>query len=289
MTLVDAEWRADNPLPTIGVGSDKEDRGRVLLVGGSRLVPGATLLTGEAVLRAGAGKLQIGTIDAAAMAIGTAFPEAAVIGLEVDGDGEIASAGIDLLRHHAESCDTLVIGPGMSSGDQTADIVAALIAVLDADATLLVDAGAMTALAGRTDILARSGRPGVITPHHGELAALTGANKDDIARDPHGAARVAAGTLGAVVVLKSAVSVIAHPGGDMLTYSSEAPGLGTAGSGDVLAGVIAGLLSRGVAPFSAAAWGVWIHGEAGRLAGVDIGRTGYLARELLRFIPRLVT
>lgn len=286
---IDATWRAANPLPGLSSGLDKEDRGRVLLIGGSRLVPGAMLLTGEASLRAGAGKVQIGTIDAAAIALGTAFPEAAVIGLPIDDTGEIATEAARAVAQYAESCDTLVLGPGMAGRPQTPDLVGRLLNCLGEDATILLDAGAMTCLRVRDGLVSRLGARGaVLTPHHGELAALTGVDKAAIAREPERAAIDAARALGAIVVLKSATTFIAGCDGAVLRHESRAPGLGTAGSGDVLAGVIGGLLARGMPPLAAAAWGVWLHAEAGRAAGSAIGETGYLARDLLPHVPRLM-
>ncbi len=283
---VDKAWLKANPLPAIGLGLDKEDRGRVLVVGGSVLVPGAAAITGEAALRAGAGKVQIGTPEETASMIGVATPEFAVIALPTDEEGELSEAAGGRLRRHASDCDTLVLGPGMTCRPHTADLVRELVGALPAVATTLLDAGAISALRDCGALLRDREAGSIITPHHGELASLLDIEKDQVAGDPAAAALRAATEFGAIVVLKAAGTFIADGAGGTMRYSSVAPGLGTAGSGDVLAGVIGGLLARGAEPWAAAGWGVWLHGEAGRMAGEEVGTLGYLATEVMRLIPR---
>lgn len=284
--VIDRAWCDDHPLPPLRSGLDKSERGQVLVIGGSQLVPGATLLTGEAALRVGAGKVQLATIDTATIAIGTAFPESAVIPLPVDADGEIAAAALDRLDDKALDCDALVIGPGMGGSPALPKLVAAVLEGLPPDAPALLDAGAIPAVAQLSAALRRDRRL-IITPHHGELAKLEDCDIEAIAADPEGAARAAADRHCVTVVLKAAETFIAAPGERIVKYVSEAVGLGTAGSGDVLAGAIAGLLARQVAPPTAIGWGVRTHGEAGRRAGIEIAPIGYLARDLLRFLPAL--
>jgi hydroxyethylthiazole kinase-like uncharacterized protein yjeF len=285
---IDAAWRAAHPLPDLGDGADKDERGRVLLVGGSALVPGAVRLTGEAALRVGAGKVRIATIHGAAIGIGLVFPEAAMIGLPGDEEGEIAAGALAVLVPHLDACDALVVGPGMSDLPHTADLVEGLLRALGGTTAVLLDAGALTAMHGKATAVKALGGRAVLTPHHGELAALTGFDKAEIAHDPAGAVVGAAAALNAVIALKSADTLIADGSGSLLSYSSEAPGLGTAGSGDVLAGIIGGLLARGVDPLDATAWGVWLHGEAGKSAAAAIGPIGFLARDLPGYIPGLI-
>lgn len=285
---IDAEWRRGHPLPPVGAGLDKEGRGLVLVAGGSRFVPGALRLTGEAVLRAGAGKVRLATVEPIADLLAVHFPEAAMMALPADAEGEIAGAAATRLAERLSRCDTLLVGPGMLERPQTPELVAALLEAVDDEATVLLDAGAMTALRHVPEAARALGGRVVLTPHPGELARLIDADAAAIAADPAGHARRAAGHFGAVVALKSTRTVIATPGGALLGYCSEAPGLGTAGSGDVLAGVVAGLLARGAAPEVATAWGVWLHGEAGKLVGAQTGAVGYLARELLPAVPALM-
>ncbi|MEP6869440.1 MAG: NAD(P)H-hydrate dehydratase, partial [Novosphingobium sp.] len=260
---VDKAWLAAHPLPSVGDGLGKEERGRMVLVGGSSFVPGALLLTGEAALRAGAGKVQLGVIEPVALAVGLAFPECAVIALPADRRGEIGPGAINRLIPNIQRSETLVIGPGIIERPQTAQLVAEALELAGQDGAVLLDAGAMTALCHAPRYTSRRL---IITPHHGELATMLDCDIDSIAHDPATAALRAARQFGAVVVLKSSETLIAAADGTLLRYVSGAPGLGTAGSGDVLAGVIGGLLARGADPVTAAAWGVWLHGAAGQRA-----------------------
>lgn len=157
-------------------------------------------------------------------------------------------------------------------------------AVLDAagpDLAILIDAGAIgdcTPIAAQ--LRAHAGHL-VFTPHPGEIALLMDCDESEVT-ELH--ALRAAERFQALIVLKRAESWIASPDGTLLHYKGGGPGLATGGSGDVLAGIIGGLLARGVAPQIAAAWGVWLHGEAGRA----LAPLGFLARELLPHIPRLM-
>lgn len=290
MTAVplDATWIDAHPLPRHADGPDKNSRGRVIAVGGSLLVPGALLLTGEAVLRAGAGKLRMATIAEAAIALGISMPEAAVIALPTDKEGEIDVAAAQILCPSFEHVDTLLLGPGIGRRDAARPLVTALLAKPLSELTILLDAAAVACSGQCAELFHRWSRRIVLTPHHGEMAGLTGLDEQEIADQPEAAALDAARRFGAVIALKGSQTVIASPDGMLLRYRGGGVGLGTGGSGDVLAGIIAGLLSRGAPPLEATAWGVWLHGEAGSALADRIGPIGFLARELLAEIPRLM-
>ena len=283
---IDAAWCGRNPLPVHESGTDKNARGRVVLVGGARFVPGALRLTGEAALRAGAGKLQMATVEAVATSLGVLVPEAAMIALPMREDGEIAPAAIDELREVAPRCDIMIVGPGMSATPETEELVEAIIG-LDPPA-LLLDAAALTGAKTLSDALAHYRGALVLTPHHGEMAAYTGQRIDDISADPAAAATRLAARLGGIIVLKGGETWIASPNGALHHYDGGCPGLATGGSGDVLAGIIGGLLARGANPVDAACWGTWLHGEAGVQAAAAIGPVGFMARDLLSLIPGLM-
>lgn len=285
---LDATWIARHPLPDHPEGTDKNSRGRVIAVGGSRIVPGGLLLTAEAASRAGAGKIRMATIGEAAIFLGVSFPEAAVLALPADAEGEIAVAAVDRLGDEIARCDALVIGPGMSSRDAAHAIVTALLAEPLPELNILLDAAAVACAGSCARMLNGWDGRVVLTPHLGEMASLTAMSEEDISADTEGAALRAAQAFGAVVVLKGAETVLASPEGALLRYRGGGIGLATGGSGDVLAGLIAGLLSRGAPPLEAAAWGVWLHGEAGSVLAKRIGPIGFLAREMLPEIPRLM-
>jgi ADP-dependent NAD(P)H-hydrate dehydratase len=282
---IDRNWREANPLPHIENGSDKNSRGRVLAVGGGRRVPGGLALVAEAALRVGAGKVRMAVIEPLAIPLGLAMPEAGVVALPENGRGEIDVSAAPLIREQMETCEAAVLGAAMSGRDDVDLLLRACLAAPRMGLSLVID-GACVACAGSlADLVARHGGRVVLTPHHGEMASLTGRSAEEIAAAPAGAARDVAGRFGAVVVLKSALTVIASPEGQLLEHVSDTPGLGTGGSGDVLAGVIGGLLARGCAPVPAAGWGVGLHAHAGSAAARDIGPIGFLGRDLPSRLP----
>lgn len=288
ITPLDSAWIAAHPAPVHAAGTTKNSRGRVLAIGGARTVPGALRLTGEAALRAGAGKLQIATIASAALHIGIAVPEAGIIPLAEDDAGEIAADCAGALAKPLRSCDSVVVGPGISDDDVAERVARCVLRDANEDAAIVVDAASIGGLSRCRDEVARFAGRLIVTPHHGEMAALTGASVDEIGDDPERFARDVAREYGIIVVLKADDTLVADPDGGLLHYRGGGIGLATGGSGDVLAGAIAGLLSRGAEPLAAAGWGVWLHGHGGRRVATRRGPIGFLARELPGEFPRLL-
>jgi hydroxyethylthiazole kinase-like uncharacterized protein yjeF len=287
MTALDSAWIAANPVPVHGRGTTKNSRGRVLAIGGSRKVPGALRLTGEAALRVGAGKLQMATVASAAISLGLLVPEAAAIAVPEGDDGEIGDAAA-VLADALAACDALVLGPGVGVPAVASRLLQLILNHRRDDFSLIVDAMAIGCLKDmRDEVASFSGRL-IITPNHSEMAVLAGGTEEQIGSDSRQIARDAARKFGAVVVLKGSDTVIAGPDGDALHYGGGGTGMATGGSGDVLAGAIGGLLSRGMPPFVAAGWGVWLHGQSGRRLATTRGPIGFLARELPAELPRLL-
>jgi hydroxyethylthiazole kinase-like uncharacterized protein yjeF len=266
------------PLPPPGGG--KEERGRVLVIGGSSQVPGAALLAATAALRAGAGKLQVATARDVATALAVATPEALVMGLAIDRQGEIAR-GSAVLDRALKGCDAVLLGSGMRPSAAVAALVRG--AIRNALATVVLDAGALS-----PGLRAAADKPYILTPHAGEMAMLAGAEKSAVEREPQTFARDFARRMRSVMVLKGATTFIAAPDGALWVYRSQCPGLGTSGSGDVLAGLIAGLAARGADARQAALWGVLLHGTAGRQVARSVGSLGFLAREIADGVPGLL-
>jgi ADP-dependent NAD(P)H-hydrate dehydratase len=267
-------------LPTPSTDDDKEQRGRVLIVGGSAQVPGAALLAATAALRAGAGKLQIATARDVATTLAIAAPEALVMALDADEQGEIArsSVGLDHALAHA---DAVLIGSGMRPSPATAALVRHVAGRMGS--TLVLDAGALSA-----ELCAPPGAPFILTPHAGEMAAMAEVEKAAVLREPHAFAREFARRTRSVVVLKGATTFIASPQGALWVHRGGCPGLGTSGSGDVLAGIVAGLAARGGSAEQAALCGVLVHAKAGERLSRTIGTIGFLAREIPPLVPGLL-
>lgn len=275
------------PLPAPDAEGDKESRGRVLVAGGGAENPGALILAGTAALRAGAGKLRIATVRSMAAPLAVAVPESRVYGLDETEGGSLHPSSATRLAELAAAVDALLLGPGMVDEAAAEPLAGAVLARLTAPSVAL-DAGGFAHLARRRDALHRLGGRAVITPHAGEMATLLGIDKGEVDADPLRVARRAADELGAVVALKGPRTFVVAPGGEAYVFDGGAVGLATSGSGDVLAGIVAGLLARGTAPVRAAAWAVWLHGEAGNAAARRRGPIGYLARELAGEIPALM-
>lgn len=241
-----------HPLPRIGVGTDKDARGRVFMIAGSASSPGAALLAGEAALRGGAGKVVLATARSIALALGAAAPEFGFISLAQTADGE-PDANDRAVDGGAEHCDALLLGPGLMNKENTRKL--ALRILKTAPAPLVLDAAAITALHDDFDSVRAGKQARILTPHAGEMASLMRVAKDEVERSPQAMALTGAQALDSILVLKGAVTYIATPGGDLWRNTGGASGLATAGSGDTLAGLIAALLARGAAPLRACLWG----------------------------------
>ena len=277
------------PLPPVRDDDDKERRGVVLAIGGSVQVLGAVMLTGVAALRAGAGKLQLATVRTGAPALGHAVPEAMVLGLPTSRHGEIDPAvSSKLLRKNLSAARAVVIGPGMMDSSNTIGLVRRLMDRIKPETTLVLDGAAVLALGADEALLQEFGGNAVMTPHAGEMASLLEIPIEEVRPNAAAIAQYCADRFQCVVVLKGGDTWIAEAQQPMLHYVDGKSGLGTSGSGDVLAGVITGLAARGAAARTAAAWGVWAHGSAGNKLSRSIGKVGFLASELLVEIPRLV-
>lgn len=274
------------PLPRPDGGS-KEHRGTVLVVAGSEEVPGAALLTGVATLRAGAGKLQIATVQSVALSLALVVPEAKVIGLPCDGSGLDSDAAVERILPLTERADAVSIGTGMHECTATATVTAALCKA--GRSTFVLDAASLSDLRSSAEDVRACGGKVVITPHAGEMAQLLDRSRDEIEADPLAAAREAADLFQAVVVMKGAEThVVTWETDHSWIFRGGSVGLATSGSGDVLAGIVAGLLARGTAPIHAALWGVYLHGEAGHRLANREGTMGFLARDLAAEIPRIM-
>ena len=259
--------------------ADKEGRGNVLVVAGSREVPGAALHPPTAALRAGAARLTIAAPASVAMALAIAMPEARVIALAEQDSGGLAASAAEQLQALASRIDACVVGPGLMDEDATIAFTVALLQRFDCP--MILDAAAMSALTAGASLRG----PVTITPHAGEMAHLTGRPKAEVVADAPAIACECAARWQAGVVLKGASTSIAFPGEACWQHEGGDVGLATSGSGDTLAGLMAGLAARGLAPLDAALWAVRLHAVAGERLRGRHGRVGFLARELSDEVP----
>jgi hydroxyethylthiazole kinase-like uncharacterized protein yjeF len=280
-TSLDKAALVDHPLPPV-IDGDKETKGRILVVAGSREVPGAALLCATAAMRAGAGKLRIATVGSVAIPVGVAMPDAMVVGLAEDVGGGFAPAAVAPLAEHAAKVDAVIAGPGLARNPACAQIATAL---LESDARLALDAALLHAL---RQLGSERPMAPVLLPHAGELASLLDCDEAEIEREPLGCGLRAAKRYRSIILVKGVTSHVVTPTGEAWAYSGGAPGLGVSGSGDVLAGIVGGLLARGAEPLDALLWAVWLHGEAGAALAKRVGPVGFLAREIAGEVPGLL-
>lgn len=270
------------PLPPLPFHADKEVRGPVLVVAGSREMPGAAMLAAVAALQAGAGKLVIGAARSVAAGIAIAVPEARVIALPEKKSGSLAVRGLNLLESVAANASGGLIGPGMLDESATCAFALNLLPYFSR-ATVVLDACAMPVI----ERVAGHGHSLILTPHAGEMAHLLAISKDAVHASSIQTATGAARRWGAVVALKGANTVVAAPNGRSWRFTRGGVGLATSGSGDTLAGIVAGLAARGAEPSQAAVWGVALHGEVGAHLAKR-GSVGFLAREIPAHVPAML-
>ena len=271
-------------LPRRGASSTKFTSGHVLVVGGSRGLTGAPQMCAHASMRAGAGYVTA-CVPASLQAIiaGAGPVEMMTRGLP-DDDGGLAEEGVAEMLAEARRGGALALGPGLGRSDGAFAFARAL--ARQATVALVLDADGLNAHAGRLAELEGRNAPTVLTPHAGELGRLLELDSAEIERERLRHVRVAAELAGAVVVLKGDDTLIAEPRGRVAVSPGATPALATAGTGDVLTGVLAALLAAGLDAFSAAAAGVWLHAAAGREAARRQGAAeGVVASDVISALP----
>jgi hydroxyethylthiazole kinase-like uncharacterized protein yjeF len=271
-------------LPRRGATSTKFSSGHVLIAGGSRGLTGAPRMSALAAMRAGAGYVTacVPASQQAILATGDP-PELMTRGLP-DADGAHSPAGVEDVLQAAERGGALALGPGLGRSPGACEFARQL--ALRAPVATVIDADGLNAHAGRLQTLAARAAPTVLTPHTGELARLLERSSAEVERERLRHVRGAAALAQAVVVLKGDDTLIAHPDGRVAVNPGASPALATAGTGDVLTGVIAALLALDLDAFAAAAAGVWMHAEAGRGAARRLGAAeGVIASDVIAALP----
>lgn len=272
-------------LPPRAPDSHKGDYGRALLVGGSRGMSGAIALAGRATLRSGAGLVTLAVPAVVQDLVASFDPSYMTHGLP-DEDGRIAAPAADELIELADNATVVAIGPGLGRSAALTQLVARL--YREIDKPMIVDADALFALAESFGVLGEPGGSRVLTPHPGEFERFTGERPIDDRRI-EAAAQLAArdSSKRTVVLLKGHQTVVAD-GARYSINSTGNPGMATGGSGDVLTGIITGLLCQGLEPFDAARLGAYLHGSAGDLAVEPTGQISLIATDLIDYLPHAI-
>jgi ADP-dependent NAD(P)H-hydrate dehydratase len=270
------DWRLPDP------AGSKRSRGQIVVVGGAAATPGGVALAGLACLRVGAGRVQLAVAKSVAPALAAVFPEAGVLSLPETADGSVrGAAAAEPLEEALAPADAVLIGPGLDDADEAVDLLTAVLPYIGDDAKLVLDAFALGALAQSAEVAAQVDSrhwPAVLTPNSKELAILAGREDEPSEADVPDVAR-------RYSCCVTSQRTVAAGDGRMWRIPQGHPGLATAGSGDVLAGLIVGLLGRGAEVEQAACWGTYLHATAGERLASAIGGIGFLARELVDQVP----
>ncbi len=281
-SLVEAP-EATSLLPLRPSTGHKGSFGHLGVVAGSSGMTGAAVLCSEAGLRSGAGLVTLACPAKLHAIVEVKLTEVMTRALNGDQD-HLVSENCSLIEEFAANWQALILGPGLGQDLQTIEAVRRL--VVDCPCPLVLDADGLNALTGATEILQEcTAQTPVLTPHPGEFSRLIGRSVAEIEADRFRLARQFALDHRVVLLLKGARTVIADPEGRVRINSSGNAGLATAGSGDILSGLVGGLLAQGLSAFDAASLGAWLHGTAADLLAAEIGYSGMLAGDLLKYIP----
>jgi ADP-dependent NAD(P)H-hydrate dehydratase / NAD(P)H-hydrate epimerase len=272
-------------LPHRAVDSHKRASGVLLVVAGSRGMAGAPSLIARAAARIGAGLVIVAVPEGILPVVAAASTECVFVPLPQTRDGTIAAGALDAAIEVLDRAHALAIGPGLTQQEDTAGFVRSLVAA--SPVPMIVDADGLNAFAGLAQDIADRKAEAVLTPHVGEFGRLTGVGARELEADRLTHARALSERTDAVALVKGSRTVIASPAGVVHINPTGSPVLATAGSGDVLTGMIGGLLARGVPPLEAASSAAYLHGVAGLLAGAQAGE-GTLAGDLVGAIPAAV-
>ena len=281
--LITKEW-ASTVLPKRPLNANKGSFGRVLVTAGSINYIGAAYLACSGAQRVGAGLVTLATASSLQPILAAKLTEVTYLPLPESQPGFISVEAADIITSQSHQYDVLLMGCGLGQDPATVEFVSSLILEKELPA-LVLDADALNILPKIPEWWQWLTEDAILTPHPGEMARLCGLSIDEIQADRVGIARRFAAEWHQTIVLKGAYTVIATTDGRCMVSPFANPGLASAGTGDVLAGVIAGLVAQGLTPFDAASLGVYLHGEAGEMVRNELGDTGMIASDLLRALP----
>jgi NAD(P)H-hydrate epimerase len=264
--------------------SHKGNYGRVFILAGSLGMSGAGLLASEAALRAGAGLVTLGIPESLALPLSRRIRELMLRPFPETSDGTLARKSLPLIRAALAKQDVLAVGPGLSQNKETQACIREVVRA--SRQPMVIDADGLNAFSSRTALLRKLRAPAVLTPHPGEFRRLFGVSVPGDEKKKRSLALKLASRYRVVLVLKGHRTLVASPDGKGYVNRTGNPGMATAGSGDVLTGIIAGLMGQGLGGFDAARAGVYLHGLAGDFAVKKIGETSLVASDLIDFLPQ---
>jgi NAD(P)H-hydrate epimerase len=270
-------------LPARDPRAHKGSAGRVLVIGGSVGLTGAVSLAARAASRSGAGYVQAAVPTSLNDILETRLTEEMTLPMPETAERTLSTAALEPLLARATDADAVALGSGLSRHREAAEIARRVAA--ECERPLVLDADGLNAFEEHRDQIGRGRATWILTPHVGEMQRLTGLDAQAIEAGRIDLAREWARRWRAVLVLKGAPTVTASPDGRVTVNPNGNPGMATAGTGDVLTGVIAALLAQGLAPYDAARLGVFLHGMAGDLAAADKGQAGLVAGDLAESLP----
>lgn len=271
-------------VPRRDAASTKFSSGNVFIIGGSRGLTGAPSMAALAAMRAGAGYVTVGAPASLELSFTVRLLEAMMVGLPEDGDGHLDASAVEPVLKAVGRADAVVLGPGLSKDPDAQALARGVVPRIDVP--LVIDADGLNALAGRIDeILPQRPWPTVLTPHAGELGRLLEVESKEVERARLRHVREAASRSRAFVVLKGDDTLVAAPDGRVAISRGAAPALATAGTGDVLSGVIGAMLAKGMPVAQGACAGVYAHLRAGQIAAAPHGPDGVIASDVIAALP----
>jgi NAD(P)H-hydrate epimerase len=286
--LITWDWVA-SVLPERPFTANKGTFGRILVVAGSGRYIGAAYLACMGAMRVGAGLVTLATPASLKPILAGKLTETTYLPLPETPAGTVSSRAARLIQQELGNYNVLLMGCGLGRDRQVADFIKnTLLSSKKAQLPLVLDADALNNLANTPNWWQQLHDDAILTPHPGEMSRLAGVSIDEVQSDRIGTARRMAREWGKTVVLKGAYSVIAEPNGGCRISPMANPGLASAGTGDVLAGVIAGLRAQGMTAADAAACGVYLHAEAGEVVRAESGDAGMIASDLLPILPMVI-
>lgn len=276
------------PLSRRNVNAHKNDFGHVLILAGSPSMLGAAALTALAAMRFGAGLVTVGVPKSVNLALQKKVSNTVMTWpLEETKEHTLSLTAFQQIKSRVNKFSAIALGPGLTTHPSTRQLILKIIR--DISLPLVIDADALNALPGNLKVLTKqTNAPRILTPHPGEMGRLTGLSRPDVNENPQRIAVNFAKDHLVVLLLKGHRTIVASPEGKVYVNKSGNVGMATAGSGDVLTGMIAAFLGQGISAFDAARWGAYLHGKAGDIAVKKYGKPSLIASDIIDAIPSAI-